>query len=147
MANMSAKIIRNLVSSVFNVKAQNVILSGEIKPDYSITNNENVAYTDSEQSKSLFGFSPKKGFTKISEVVTTVTYFNGNHNHSTELGCVLSEVKGIDEYLFFVEKSSGYTPDGNYENYTIFSAPNFKEYWFKIEQQDIARWEQWLQES
>ena len=145
--SMSANILRNLVSRVFDTTASKVILSGEINPNYSITNHEGVSYMDSSESKVLHGFNPKTGFKLIPEVVTTVTYFNGNHDHSTELGCELSEVVGIDEFIFFVEIQEGYNSDGDFKYVTLYKAPNFKEYWEKINEEDLARWEQWLNDT
>ena len=144
MSNMSANILRELVSRVFDTPASKVILSGEISPNYSITNHEGVSYMDSEESKVLHGFNPTTGFKLIPEVITTITYFNGNHDHNTDLGCELHEVNNIDEFIFFVEIHEGYNSDGEFKYITLYKAPNFKEHWNEVEQQDIARWEQWL---
>jgi len=69
--SMSANILSNLVSSVFNVKATSVVLSGEISPDYFALSHDN---TQNDFSTTLFGFTPTKGFVRIEEVETIVNY-------------------------------------------------------------------------
>jgi len=141
---MSATILRNLVSSVFNIKATKVVLSGEISHKYSIHNHVGQAYMDYEDFTQLFGFNPKDGFKELTNEFATVTsYSNGNHHQDTVDGCPLLEVDGIEQYLFFVEISERIGISA-YRDITLFGAADFKTKIASIEAADLARWEQWL---
>lgn len=150
MTNMSASILRNLVSSVFNVKATEVRLSGEISPDWTgYAGRTRGGMWDAEEDCAIWGFNPKSGFTLLNIVGDLEQGYQDGPVY--EEGAIpLFEVEGISDYIFFVVNHKGYYSDNQrseeYNNWTLFKAPNFKEYIYKVQKEDIARWEQWISE-
>ena len=148
MANMSAQILRNLVSSVFNVKATSVVLSGEISPTY-MTNNSHSSgclYSDNNW-ESLYGFNPQKGFVKLEHNTTNQTS-NANGSWNTHNEVQLNLVDGVEDFIFFVSRKGWDYSDNNREDKgeetTLYKAPNFKDYFASVEEADLTRWEEWL---
>lgn len=148
---MSASILRELVASIFKIKATSVILSGVISPYYIQSENNSSGGMWSENSSNiLWGFNSQKGFICLSEY--SKKFFNDGHDgplHS-EGGIKLIDIPEVDSYIFFVEvKEEGYSCPSNNEDrfgvsYTLFKSANFADYRDKINNQDIVRWEQWI---
>ncbi len=147
MANMSATILRSIVSSVFKVNAASVILSGEIAPNWKGYNTTGISHCDHTETGvfGIWGFHPKTGFTKIDGVISNTHMYHGNHSHDVTDCNSLDTVKGVEEFIFFVI-FSGDDSDLPYSMvYSIYKAPNFKEYFQKVEESDIQRWSTWIQ--
>jgi hypothetical protein len=149
MSNMSAQILRNLVSSVFGIDAKTVVLSGEIAANYTTDNSCSYGcmYTSQREEK-LFGFNPGIGFVELSTNVKVQTS-NADGSWNGHMEVFLPEVSAVNEYIFFVSIGSRFysaeqaeTTDEKFCK--LYKAPNFKEYFDKIEAEDIARWEQWI---
>jgi len=152
MANMSASILRNIVASVFNIKATNIILSGEVEPSmvWQDTYCDGSMGSDGKNYQ-VFGFNPKSGFEQLNIVGT---YQRSNYAHSgiiDEDGISLCNVENVTNYVFFLVIEEGHnrwsgSTQESWKHYTLYKAPDFKSHWAKIEANDLARWEQWLAE-
>ncbi len=153
MANMSASVLRNIVSSVLGVKATQVKLSGQMSIDYvegdcstsgSLYDDNNVVL--------CWAFNPKQGLISVPTIKTGGGSSNANGTWEQDYGVTAEYLAtNYPEALFFVIRHYGSYSDCNgrdeeYDNITLYKAPNFKEYWAKIEEQDIQRWEKWLAE-
>lgn len=148
---MSAQILRNLVASVFNIKATSVILSGEIAPDKSWQNSyKDGSCGSDEQNYKIWGFNPQKGFVELTECVGYRSSSNYAHSNSYDKeGKQLAEITNVEDYIFFLVNSNGYTAWSGSEHYdwntwTLYKAPNFQSYWTAVEAADVQRWESWL---
>lgn len=145
---MSAAILRNLVSSIFEVKPQNVKLSGTIEPEATWHFDSGVSYVKGYEDAKVFGFSAKRGFEDISSLVVGYTHFyNGNHDQTTTSAkMTLAEASKGKDYIFYVVNTFGASSfDGEeYDDFTLFKAPDFQEFFAKVESKDIKRWELWI---
>jgi len=142
---MSATILRELVSKVFQVRSKNVILSGEISPKATYGGNTCWSSQTTEQFYNVWGFCPTKGFVKL---VNFVSNYNNNTDGSgseTE-GCELHEVANVEDYVFFLVHDRVKAHDDRYcsSDWTLYKAPNFAAHWAKITDLDVTRWEVWL---
>ena len=153
MSNMSESILRNLVASVFNIKATRVTLSGEIEA----TANWQNSYMDgscgsNRDTYTIWGFNPQTGFVDISNIVGRNERSNYTHSNTiNELGKELHTVENAESYIFFLINNNGYSHwsgsnQEEWDSWTLFKAPDFKNHWDKIEQEDIERWNNWLNE-
>lgn len=149
--SMSASILREIVARTFNVKATNVILSGEISPSEKWQNSFfNGSMGKDENNFRIWGFNPKEGFIEISHIVGKKSGSNYAHSSSIdEDGQELHTVENIGDHVFFVVNNEGFdhwegSRQEDWNTWTLYKAPNFKEHWEKIKQEDIARWEQWI---
>jgi hypothetical protein len=148
--NMSASILRNIVSSVFGVKPQNVILSGTIEPETTWHFDSGVSYVKGHDDAKVYGFSAKRGFEELTEKVVGYThYYNGNHDHDQDTTCAkmnLAEASKEKDYIFYVVNTFGASSfDGEeYNDFTLYKAPDFAAHWAAIEKEDAKRWEEWL---
>jgi hypothetical protein len=147
MANMSASILREIVAKVFEIQATKVKLSGEISPTWKGSSTTGVSYTDISDSGdfNIHGFNPVLGFQKIDGVIENTHFSRGNHEKEHSDACNLSEIEGIEDYIFFLVISGDNSDLPHSLEYTLYKAPNFREHWTKLTKEDIARWEQWLQ--
>jgi hypothetical protein len=153
MSNMSATILREIVAKTFNVKATDVKLSGEIAPDKTWQDSFwNGSMGSSKNEFCVHGYSPAKGFVNISHIVGE--YSGSNYAYSNTVnkeGLPLYAVEGIAEFIFFVVQETGHHHwDGGrneeWENITLFKAPDFQEKLKQITKEDLSRWEAWLAE-
>jgi hypothetical protein len=146
--NMSASILRNIVSSVFNIKPTSVILSDEIAPDKKWESNSCWSSQTTCKSYEVWGFKPQNGFVSLSEEIVGHYYNHSDGSASIKKATKLCDLQGVEEYLFFLmhEDIRAYDENKNEDNWVLYKAPNFKEHWAKIETKDIKRWEKWLAE-
>lgn len=154
MANMSASILRNLVSSIFNVDAKEVILSGQMPTTWkteAVSTSGNL-YSSNEWN-TVWGFCPKTGFQKIEEMLMTrQAKSNANGTWENSYGYTAEYLmKKCDCALFFLVNSGHSYNDCNgrdeeSDNWTIYKAPDFSRIWEKVEQKDVQRWEEWIKE-
>jgi hypothetical protein len=160
MANMSARILRNIVSSVFQVKPQQIILSGEIAYDFVAQHDCGHSWWSgaSTHNDSVYAFDPKIGFVciagenlaevKDSEYKLLRDYsFSKNGEMDTSEGEPLEDHPQILEFCFFLVHSYGkhYGENGeSFNEWKLYSSPNFREIWKKVDEEDIERWENWL---
>lgn len=136
---MSASILRNLVSSVFNINPRFVKLSGEIKPDHAFADTYRTDYSNDYNKDEVWGFNPQTGFIKL---------INKGE------GGVLEFVPNVaNNYIFFVVHNEGerwqntWDMIDSWDTWTIYKAPNFAAYFAAIEQSDLIRWANWLNEE
>lgn len=148
MSNMSASILRELVSRVFKIDSLNVILSGEIRPDWE--GHSGFSYGSMWEKKeevSIWGFNPHRGFCRLN-IVGEISQQGADAPVYRDGEIPLLKVKEIEEYLFFVVNEKEYYSDNqrseNSDLWTLYKAPNFKEYLQKIEAIDIQKWKSWL---
>lgn len=145
---MKAEILRNVVASIFSIKATSIELEGEISPKYETDNSHSYGslYTSTNWEK-LYGFSPKKGFILLeSNTESGTSNADGSWNISKEVR--LDLVKGVEEFMFFISKGGRYYSDCNgqkedFEYVKLYKTPNFREYFDKMEAADIERWQKW----
>ena len=153
MANMSAEILRNIVASVLKVNARNVVLSGELDVNTVISDDQGHSWWNGASycMENLYGFSSNKGLIKL-DIIREYDWTNGHssdtvHTDGETVANYLERTNQMEEFLFFViignAKSYGESEEP-YNYCKLFKCPNFKEYYNKLKQQDIARWEQWL---
>ena len=165
MANMSASILRELVAKVFNIKATQVILSGELSPTTIFQNDRGHSWWGgaSHCIQTVFGFNPNLGFKRIcgewnmglgianNEFVLKRDYaYSDNGEFYESKGDEIGTLENGEDFIFFFvrsnEKGYGETAETE-ENFYLYKAPNFSEFLAKVEEKDIARWEQWLLEE
>lgn len=151
MANMSASILRNLVASVFNIKATSVKLSGVLPETFCVSeDNSSGSLYSCNSNVSVHAFSPTEGFVEV-QGTNDYSSQNANGSWNNEYGVSFKDCSQHETAIFFVvrEQSSGWQEgreDWDNNITTIYKAPDFKSHWAKIEAQDIARWEAWLAE-
>lgn len=147
MANMSASILREVVARSLNVKATSIVLSGEISPDTSFTGNTCWSSQTTEHYFQLFGFNPQQGLVNLNECVGNWHNASDGTQHGVD-GTSICNIKDVEQYIFFVVIEDIRAYDERWSEYSIklYKAPDFKSHWAKIEEKDIARWEQWLAE-
>jgi hypothetical protein len=151
--SMSASILREIVARTLNCKATQVKLSGQMSIDHiegdcstsgNLYSNDNDVY--------CWAFNPQQGLISVPTIKTGGSSSNANGTWEQDYGVTAEYLAtNYPEALFFVIQHCGSYSDCNgssseYNNITLYKAPDFKSHWAKIEQQDIARWEQWLSE-
>ncbi len=146
--SINIKTLRNIVSSVFKVKASNIVLAeSEISPNWRGQFSSGMSYGRCDESGDygIYGYSPEKGFVEIGSCIATTHYSDGNHTQRYEESQTLAEVIGEEQFLFFlvIEGDNSDLPFS--QSHTLHKAPNFKEYWDKVEAEDIERWEKWIE--
>lgn len=151
MTNMSANILRELVASIFGIKATSVKLSGILPERFCVSEDNSYGSSYScNGTVSVHAFSPTKGFVEV-QGSRNYSSQNANGSWNNEYGVSFGDCSKHPESIFFVvrKQSSGWQEgreDWDNDMTTIYKSPDFKSHWDKIEQQDIARWEQWLAE-
>ena len=148
MNNISAEIIRNLVSSVLKIDSRTIKLSGEISTEMECPNWSGNCHDSRYEKTTIYGFNPEKGLVELptceceKDEDDVPTFGDNAHIYP-------------DDYvdcLFFVTISDScsqmQSPESSDYEYSIqiFKAPDFKEYFDSIEKAEIARWKQWLSE-
>lgn len=150
MANMSASILRNLVSSVYNVKATEVILSGELPETFVLCSNySHGCMFTKEYGYNVSAFHPERGFFPIKGTgVGCSQNANGTWNDESIISFQDCAEQGKDAIFFLVYEHDYYSAVGSETRrditWTLYKAPNFAQYWAKIEEADVQRWEEWL---
>ena len=146
MANMSASILRNVVASVFKIRPESVILSGEIEPTRSFTGHGCWSDRSDTYCYNVWGFNPQKGFVDLDEYVGF--YYNNTSGEAEgEAGVPLMHIPGVDEFVFFLVNynlDSGNGDDYDCFTWTLYKAPDFKKKWAEIEEDDVKRWNDWI---
>ena len=154
MSNMSAEILRNIVSSVLNVKATQVKLSGQMSINFVegdcsthgnlYSNNNNVL---------CWAFDPKQGLIPVKTIKTGGSSSNANGTWEQDYGVTAEYLNtNYPNALFFVIRHYGSYSDCNgrdeeYDNITLYKSPDFTAHYATIEEQDIVRWKQWLNDT
>jgi hypothetical protein len=148
-ANMSASIMRSIVSSVFKVNPRKVVLAGEISPEFVPQNNCGHSWWSGaeELHHSIWGFDPQKGINEL-KITREYQFFDNGESIHTK-GEKLSEYleRTEEEYLFFIVKEWGKPYGDNQEKYeiwTLYKSPEFKKYFQSLNSEDISRWEAWI---
>lgn len=148
---IAASILRNIVAQFAGVNARQIKLEGEISPEFSCQNRTmDGSLGSGEDSFKLWGWSAETGFVQIDEVVGIYDDSNYAHYSKTDTpGKTLHTIPGVDKYIFFILNQSGYSKwsgseNREWNNWTLYKAPNFQQIWGKVEENDVARWEQFL---
>ena len=146
MANMSVSILRNVVASVFKIRPESVILSGEIEPTRSFTGHDCWSSQSDTWSFKLWGFNPRKGFVDLNDYVGCSRNSTSGENYGDE-GTPLHLIPGIEEFVFFLvneDFTSGNGTDYDCFTWTLYKAFDFKKKWAEIEEEDVNRWNDWI---
>lgn len=139
MANMSASILRNLVSAVFNVPALDVRISGPIDPKWNLEYTVGISYcaTREDGEKHIWGYSPQTGFVEIPAVSQSVLS-RGNHDKdyvewSPSLYSIIDKGEYVlhNQYQFFLVEAG--TEDSS--TWTIYGSVDFDKYRDKVADQ------------
>lgn len=147
--NMSAQILRTLVSEVFNMPPSQVILSGVMPQNFQLEEDHSSGsmYT-CDVNHEVYAFEPAKGFIKVPGD-TSGASSNANGSWNVEKKTTFAHCSNYTSSLFFVviEDYKVHQEDVYTEkrNCTFYKAPDFHAMFAAIEQADIDRWEQWLQ--
>jgi hypothetical protein len=137
------------VSSKFNINPEEVILSGVIDEEFVPQDMGGHSWWNGaeRQQDTIIGFSSQEGF-KTLEIKREYSYSHNGENEYEEGESISSYLKKTgEEYIFFLVNSIGkeYGDYGKeYNTWTLYKSADFKAYWSKLEKEDIARWEQWL---
>lgn len=145
----NANVLRQIVAQFFNTKPQNIKLSGEISPNFNI--NAGSRYWsemgESYEKIEVFSFSAN---CEWREIETDNSFSSGSGERYEAPEKPLHEAVKGDELLFaVVTKTCNGTWNDNYSEDTeicLYTAPDFKSTWEKIEAADIERWNDWLRE-
>lgn len=153
MANMSASILREIVASTLNVKATEVKLSGEMPLNavYDGCSTGGELYSDSNVV-TAFSFSPKEGLREVPAIIThRQTASNANGTWENSYGYTAEYLAEVcpDALFFVIKEENDYWDCNGRDEYslthTIYKAPDFREHWSKVEEEDIRRWSSWLE--
>ena len=146
MSNMSASILRNVVASVFRIRPESVVLSGEIDPTRSFTGHDCWSSQSNTYSFKLWGFSPVRGFVSLNQDGGCSRNSTSGENYGDE-GTQLMYIPGVGEFVFFLvneDFTSGNGRDYNSYTWTLYKAPDFQKKWAEIEEADTLRWVEWI---
>lgn len=138
---MSAELIRNLVASKLNCDPTQVILSGEINPEYIATTSKHTSFNCSWEHETILYAMYKDSFETVPEV-DDITRTNG-HETNHESGIPLYKIKKAQEAIFFVEVSAHASNDWNQE-IRVYKPADFAGKLAQVTADDIQRWENWL---
>lgn len=141
---MSAILIRNLVASKLNCDPCNVILSGEINPEYTGSIKRHTSFVCSwEEETNLYGWFPTE-FKKITECINS--YITNGHSQDDQVytAIPLYKVEGVSDAILFVEEYASYQDNEWITEYRVYKSADFKAKIEQITVKDIARWENWL---
>lgn len=146
VANMSASILRSIVASVFKINPASVILSGEIAADASFTGNTCWSSQTTETSYSLWGFSPTNGLADLSQYCGNSRNRQDGTRDITE-ATRLCDIPEVSAFVFFVvnDETRCYDESHSLNEWTIYKAPNFKEYFATGTEADTQRWSNWIE--
>ena len=134
--------LRNIVSAWAETDAKNILLKGEIPVDFTPKSYfKNGSMGESKDTYKVFGWSPEVGFVIIEECVGEDTI--------NIAGKPLFECDNVDKYPFFIVHNYGHNSwegcnQEAWDTWTLYKAPNFKEFWDKVELDDIERWTQFI---
>jgi hypothetical protein len=152
MANMSAQIVREIVASSLKIKATNVILSSVLPENFCVeaVSTSGCMYSNSNDCR-VWAFNPQQGLVLLQQSVITenaASNANGTWENSYGYTFEMLAEQAPEAIFFVVMESSDYSDcngrDEHSISYTLYKAPDFKSHWAKIQQEAIARWEQWL---
>ena len=148
MANMSALILRNIVSSVLGIDPKSVVMSGILPENYDRTtdNSRGNLYSSSESLK-LYAYSSESG---LIEVVGDYSGYSRNANGTCndEYRVTFNHCRMYKSAQFFVElfHKEGWqqgNPDWNDSITTLYGAPD----WRTIDKidlvKDLQQWVKW----
>ena len=147
--NMSAQILREIVSRVVNVNPGSVILSGELPKTFGVvaTSTSGSMYGDSQSAKA-YAFTPEEG---LKYIKTERAYMSAAGSWANVEAYSFRHLAAMaPDALFFVIDESREINDCNGHSIderrvTLYKAPNFKEYFQQVAEADIKRWQAWLE--
>lgn len=145
MSNRSANILKNIISSAFNLDAQKIILSGEMSPQETFHIATNVAHLKGWEKIKVWGFNPKIGFEEITKkVVSETRYSMGNYEKTHYPAMNIGQASKGKGYIFFLVREYGQSDfdQREYSHYTLYKAPD----WSGIDQEYVQSWVEWLDE-
>ena len=130
MSNLSATIIRNVVSSVFNVESSKVVLSGILPETYDKSEDNSFGNLYAmKQDLKMFAYTVEKGFTEIFGTATGYSQ-NADGTYSPEYRITFAECQMYKEAQFFVEYfyNEGWqegNPNWNMTTVKVYGAPDW----------------------
>jgi hypothetical protein len=151
---ISSKILREIISRTFNIPAREIKLEGELDPETSYQNK----YHDGSRGYSkitykIWGYSPEKGFIDLSN--NMVGYYSTSNyaGESTvdEPGKRICDIPDADQYIFFLIRKRDISDwegcsSHDWIMWRLYKAPDFREYWERVEEEDLKRWASWLEQ-
>lgn len=140
-ANMSATLLRKIIASKLGCDPTQVILSGEIKPDYIATTSKHTSFDCSWEHETTL-YAMYKGSFEVVEGVHDIKRTNG-HETNHEYGIPLYKIEKAHEAILFVEVSAQASNDWIQE-IRVYKPADFAGKLAQVTQEDIARWENWL---
>lgn len=152
----AANILRELIASSFPVRPEQVILSGEISPEFTPSFQTQTDWANDENIDEVWGFDPQKGFVPICithQMAKALYGLEPEDNHARDFETPLHKVQGVEKYIMFIVHSSGQRWNGiwdlqeEWSNWTLYKAPDFTKHWAKIRTADLARWADWLNDN
>ena len=151
---VAVQVLRNIVSSVFKIPARAVRLEErEIDPQFKAPQSSlGGGMWDDESRTTIWGFSPEVGFVYIPKVEYRQWNdgFDGPPQDDSHQAMHLHEVEGVESFVFFLlYRNYSYSCPYNsrsdyYEEWSLYKAPDFAQYWAKVGEEDLKRWEEWI---
>ena len=152
MANLSASILRNVISSVFNVESSKVVLSGILPENYDkVEDNSSGNLYSSNESLKLYAYHPTSGFVEVKGDNSGYSR-NADGTFNPEYRITFAECQMYKDAQFFVElfHKEGWQQglaDWNDTIVTLYGAPD----WVAIDKinlvKDLQRWVNWNPEQ
>ena len=151
MGNMSAQIVRQIVGSILEIDTRKVHLSGILPESFEVeaVSTSGMGYSDN-QDNCVWAFCPKQGLVKLNAIcIREMASSNANGTWESSYGYTYEELalQAPEAIFFVVMESRDYSDDFRDEsslNYTLYKSADFKEYWAKVDEQEIARWQEWI---
>lgn len=138
---MSATLLRSIIASKLGCDPTEVVLSGEINPEYIATTSKHTSFDCSWEHETTLYAMYKDRFEPVKEVEDYMS--TNGHETSYEAGTPLYKVKGINDAILFVEVSACASNDWNQE-IRVYKPADFAGKLAQVTTNNIARWENWL---
>lgn len=148
MANLSAGILRNVVSSVLGVDPKSVVLSGILPENYDhSTNNSGGNLYSSHETLKLYAYSSHSGLVEVVGDYSGDSQ-NADGTHNSEYRVNFDHCRNYKFATFFVElfHKEGWqqgSADWNDTITTLYGAPDWRTIERKEEDADSNRWWAW----
>lgn len=158
MANqMAASVLRNIISSVFNINPREVKFGEEISPNRIFTEDCGHSWASTaqcpEEYDTVYAYT-KNGFVQIAGIHNQrvkMSHYTLQRQYKYSQNGELTEREGeplynhpdCSEFIFLLVQNL-YISSNTTMSWTLYKAPNFKEHWDKIEEADIERWNKFL---
>jgi hypothetical protein len=143
---MTANTLREIVSSVLKIKAQDIILCDTIAPDKSFTGNSCWSSQTTQRRYYIYGYSTSRGLINLNDHVGHLSNDNSGKTHG-DVGTPLCDIPEIETFDYLIVEEE-ITCEGNLngleDSVRIYKLPDFSEHREKSEEKDIERWKNWI---